>query len=416
MTAFEPRAVCTRCRRPAAVCYCAHLTSIATKTRVVLLQHPRERDMPIGTAHMAHLCLPGSELHVGVKFEGDAAFERALSDPERPAVLLYPGEGATDILASPPAGPVTLIVVDGTWWQAKKLVRSNPALAALPRYAFVAPAPSAYRIRKEPDEAYVSTIEALVHVLGALEGDAARFQPMLRPFEAMIDTQLACESQLRGVRVRHKRGPKPPPPPPLPRSLRGRFGDVVCVVAEANAWPYACAERSHEYPDELLQWLAFRPSTGEVLDVIVKPRNPLAPRTFLHTGLDESVLAEGVELEEALAAFAAFVRPTDVLCSWGRYGTALFVASGGVLPETRVDLRQVARLATKGKVGTLEEFVELLPGLGPIEVPRQPPARTPRGRGGQRLVGVASVAARFFTQIGLEAPASAEHDAPHERP
>nr|MDQ3300003.1 DTW domain-containing protein [Myxococcota bacterium] len=47
-----------RCRRPQVVCYCAALPRIDTSTRVVILQHPRERDMAIGTARMASLCLP----------------------------------------------------------------------------------------------------------------------------------------------------------------------------------------------------------------------------------------------------------------------------------------------------------------------------------------------------------------------
>src|ERR1700722_5104347 len=114
---WQPRAVCPRCRRPASVCYCAHLSSIETKTRVLLLQHPRERDMAIGTARMATLCLPNAELAVGVRWEDSPVLTRALSDPERPAVLLYPGPGAIDVATDPPAGPVTLIVIDGTWSQ-----------------------------------------------------------------------------------------------------------------------------------------------------------------------------------------------------------------------------------------------------------------------------------------------------------
>ena len=144
----EPRATCGTCRRPMSVCYCSHVRPITARTRVVLLQHPKERDMPIGTARMASLCLPGSELHVGVQWEGHAALARALSDPERPAALLYPGPGAVDVLAHPPGHPVTLVVVDGTWWQAKTLVRDNPTLAALPRFAFRPPTPSQYRIRR----------------------------------------------------------------------------------------------------------------------------------------------------------------------------------------------------------------------------------------------------------------------------
>lgn len=132
----EPRAVCSRCRRPESVCYCRHITAIDTSTRILLLQHPRERDVAIGTARIAHMCLPHSEIHVGVKWSDSSALQCALSDKERPAILLYPGEGAKDIVRDPPRGAVTLIVVDGTWWQTKKIVRENPILASLPRYAF----------------------------------------------------------------------------------------------------------------------------------------------------------------------------------------------------------------------------------------------------------------------------------------
>src|SRR5436309_976551 len=91
-TSFEPRPVCARCRRPMRACYCAHLPRIETKTRVVVVQHPRERDVPIGTARMATLCLPNSELHVVTSVASEPALERALSDPSRPAILLSPGE------------------------------------------------------------------------------------------------------------------------------------------------------------------------------------------------------------------------------------------------------------------------------------------------------------------------------------
>ena len=89
-----------RCFRPESVCYCRHLTSIETRTRVVLLQHPRERDVAIGTARMASLCLPQAEIHVGVHWRGTSVLSRALSDPERPAVLLYPEGPSTSSATS----------------------------------------------------------------------------------------------------------------------------------------------------------------------------------------------------------------------------------------------------------------------------------------------------------------------------
>lgn len=383
--AGEPREVCARCRRPVSVCYCRHLTSIETKTRVVLLQHPRERDMPIGTARMASLCLPRSELHVGVHWDSSPELARALSDPERPAVLLYPGEGAIDVAAHPPPGPVTLVVVDGTWWQARKLVRANRELAALPRYAFSPPAPSEYRIRKEPDADYVSTLEALVLVLGVLEGEPARFEALLAPFRAMIDAQLACQRRFASARRRHAKKP-PPRGPRLPAALR-RWDDVVCVAGEANAWPYRARAGTPGYPDELVVWAAHRPATGEAIELRAAPTQPLSPGTPSHVGLSAEALRAGGSLRGVFEAWDAFVRPTDIVCSWGRYATSLFVETGGRLPAARLDLRQVARLQANGKVGTIEGYFASL-GVEAAPVPGP-------GRALERLSKVVSITRRF---------------------
>lgn len=355
------RVVCARCRRPESVCYCRHVTSIETTTRVVLLQHPRERDVPIGTARMAALCLPNAELHVGVRWSGSAALTRALSDPARPPVLLYPGEGAIDVASRPPPNPVTLVVVDGTWWQARKVIRENPELAALPRYTFTPLTPSEYRIRKEPEAACVSTIEALVHVLGVLEGDRERFHALLAPFHAMVDAQVACAQRFHQGRIRHERGPRPPRRR-LPAPLIAHGGHLVCVSGEANAWPYGSNERGARYPEELVQWVAFRPHTGERFEVVKAPRH-LAPRTPMHLRLSRPALESGCTGERLREQWRAFVRDDDVLCSWGTYATTLFAGEGGYLPPLRLDLRQVARVYLSARFGTLDELLVRL-GVG----------------------------------------------------
>src|SRR5262249_13533202 len=140
--------LCPDCERPASVCLCAALVRVPTRTRVVILQHPRESSVPINTARIAERALPSSERHVGVEFAASARVRELLSNPEAPAILLYPGPGARDLLAEPPSGPVTLTVLDGTWWQAQKLFKKNPFLAALPCYSLAPPTPSRYRIRK----------------------------------------------------------------------------------------------------------------------------------------------------------------------------------------------------------------------------------------------------------------------------
>src|SRR6185295_10074093 len=136
-----------------------------------------------------------------------ARLNELLGDPRFPPILLYPAPGARDILREPPVGPVTLVVVDGTWSQAKTVIRDNPILQGLPRYAFETPEPSQYRIRREPRAEYVSTIEALMYVLGVLEGDPPRFRSLLEPLRAMVDAQLACQA------AAPRRGPRQPKQP-----------------------------------------------------------------------------------------------------------------------------------------------------------------------------------------------------------
>jgi DTW domain-containing protein YfiP len=377
------RPTCERCRRPSKVCYCRFVEPIETTTRVVILQHPRERDMAIGTAHMASLCLPGSELHVGVDWQASPELARAISDPDRPAYLLYPGDEARDVFTDPPRGPITLVVVDGTWWQARKLVRVNPVLAALPRIAFAAPEPSEYRIRKEPDEAYVSTIEALAYVLGAVEGDPERFEALKRPFRAMVDAQIAFrEAENHGRHGRFRKKPRTPKAR-VPAFMAEREGDLVAVVAEANAWPIGQRERLPECPDELVQLVAVRVSTGEVFDAIAAPRRALSPTTPSHVEIAREELLAGGPLDELLTAWRAFVRPRDVLVGWGPYGLGLMMRSACAIPGLRVDARVLVRDLERKRMGSL---VETMGALG-IEAG----APLARGRGGRRLAELAAV-------------------------
>ena len=382
------REVCERCRRPRTVCYCAALPRIETATRVVILQHPRERDVAIGTARMASLALPSAELHVGVHWGAHPALARALSDPARPPILLYPGPGATDILRSPPTGPVTLVVVDGTWSQAKNVVRDNPLLRALPRYAFNAPEPSEYRIRREPSDECTSTIEALMHVLGALEGDPARFRALLDPFRAMVDAQLACQARAPQPR---QRTPRPPGPPrhPLPADALAAAEALVCVVAEANAWSYASGP-DHP-PDELVHWVAHRVVSGETFDVIAAPAHPLSPSTPFHTGLSAERLRAGVPRAALLDAFAAFARPGDRVCAWGHYGPGLFTLAGGALSEPPIDVRAAAQRFTSRKFGSLEDYAAT---IGP------PPPPVAAGRAGLRVALLAQILRAWIESPG----------------
>jgi DTW domain-containing protein YfiP len=335
--------------------------------RILILQHPREREVGIGTARMAHLALPGSILRVGVDFSRDPVVSETLEG----AALLFP-EGAS---RSPDEAPRTLVVVDGTWPQARSLVKKNPFLQTLPRIGFQPRQPSQYRIRREPAEFCVSTIEALAEVLRILEGRS--FDALLDPFRVMVDKQEWYRTEVRASRhqVREKKQRRPG----LQARMTAAWPRLLCVQGEANAWPMHDPARQDP---ELVHFTAFRPATGERYEAVIAPRRPLAPLTPFHIGLDAERLRAGVSVGEWQRSWSRFVRSDDVLVQWGRFYSRLAAAEGLALPQARIDLRgELSQL--RGRGGTLEECGERLAAM--------PEAPLFDGRAGRRLAALASL-------------------------
>ena len=184
-----PRPQCPRCTRPIERCLCALIPCLASRTRVLILQHPSEIRHALNTARLAALGLSNAELLVGEVFESLAAL---LQQPGYRTCLLFPGEQAQALLAFAEQHselPLLLVVPDGTWRKARKMLHLNPLLAALPRVVLPAGLQSRYRLRKAPMPGALSTIEAIVTALNTVEAPAC-FDALLKPFEVLIEGQI----------------------------------------------------------------------------------------------------------------------------------------------------------------------------------------------------------------------------------
>ena len=280
--------------------------------------------MPVSTCRLAHLSLPNSEMHVGLRAEGSARLEALVREPG--TMVLFPGPAAIDVRALP-APPRTLIVVDGTWINARKAVERSPLLAALPRVGFTRAQPSNYRIRKEPAAHCLSTIEAVAHVLEELEDAPGRFTPMLGSFDHMVELQLAyIREAARGtVTRRYKRTDRVP----VPDRLRALGDRLVVVFAEGRA------------PAQLHEWAAIRPGTGERFEA----RLP------------------GETLGDAGARWHQFARPGDVPSTWGRFSVDLLRGVGIQIGE-HLDLKRLISNFLHARLGGVEHLARSLgPGL-----------------------------------------------------
>jgi len=183
------RPQCPRCLRPQTHCLCPLIPSLDSRTRVLLLQHPSEVNHALNTARLAALGLNNAELIVGEVFED---LPRLLNRPGYRARLLFPADDAQPMQAYAASDePLLLVVPDGTWRKARKMLHLNPLLAALPRVTLAEGGVSRYRLRKAPEPGALSTIEAIVQALQTLEAPAS-FEPLLKPFEALIEGQIAA--------------------------------------------------------------------------------------------------------------------------------------------------------------------------------------------------------------------------------
>ncbi|HYH65518.1 MAG TPA: tRNA-uridine aminocarboxypropyltransferase [Urbifossiella sp.] len=189
---------CPGCRLPGWLCVCADAPQITTRTPLVLVVHVHDLGRSSNTVRLLALAVRGAAIvrHGSFPAPADpAAHVPAGTTP----VVLFPGHGATpltpELVASLPSPPA-LVVPDGNWKQASRMVKRLPLLAgavkvALPARAFAGPA-----LRRNRARHHMSTFEAVAQALAVLEGDATAW-PLLDFYRRATDRMLLARGKLR---------------------------------------------------------------------------------------------------------------------------------------------------------------------------------------------------------------------------
>ncbi|MES2605339.1 MAG: tRNA-uridine aminocarboxypropyltransferase [Pseudomonadota bacterium] len=185
---------CERCELPLAACLCAALpvAPIANQWPVHILQHKQERTHALNTARIAMLGLQQCQLHAVSDAPVETTLSVAVVASLASALLIYPGTDSTDVshLRLDDVVGRPLLLLDASWRKSRRLLLGSSWLQQLPRISVALPTPSRYRIRREPQPGYCSSLEALCHVLGTLEGDHARYAPLLAAMDLMVEQQI----------------------------------------------------------------------------------------------------------------------------------------------------------------------------------------------------------------------------------
>jgi DTW domain-containing protein YfiP len=197
---------CPRCGKPLPLCICDSVDPVANRIEVLILQHPQEQDRALGTARLAAYQLQNATHRIGLSWPSlSKALGREVYDPQRWAVL-YLGSArladlATDrdVVAIDRKGEIEdgqrailkdiegVVLLDGTWSQAKALWWRNAWMLKCRRIILGPAHPSRYgKLRKEPRRDGLSTIEAAGMALARLEGRPAIAAALDATFERML--------------------------------------------------------------------------------------------------------------------------------------------------------------------------------------------------------------------------------------
>jgi DTW domain-containing protein YfiP len=191
---------CAVCRYPRFVCVCGLSPRVTTATRVVVMLHAREAPRFSNTGRFAPLALTNAEVRVHGR-ERVAAPVQGIDWTSPSTLVLYPGaRPLTAELARALPGPATLVVPDGNWGQARHMMRRIPELGRARAVSLPGPFAEARRMRKNHDEDRMSTFEAIVLALSALEGEAVA-APLFDFYRRAADRMLMLRGKISGAEV-----------------------------------------------------------------------------------------------------------------------------------------------------------------------------------------------------------------------
>ena len=208
ITAQLGRETCWNCYRAQNLCLCSEIKPFETEPLIVLLIHPKEFRKTVGTARLVRLSILNSRSWIGhgADFDSNPGFQSLVSDPTLFPMVLYPGPSSLNLSVLgegelkthlPQNRRLAIFVIDGTWFCARKMIRTSKILSQLPQITFDFKTESAYGFRKQPKAFCLSTLEAVFELienlnqkgLGKVFPESAHHQ-MKQGFQALVKSQV----------------------------------------------------------------------------------------------------------------------------------------------------------------------------------------------------------------------------------
>ena len=205
LDAESQQAECPRCGKLLSLCVCDGISTIDNEIALLILQHPQEQDKTLGTARLTALHFKDATLKIGLSWASLAKALGRPADPQRWAILYLGSVRAAaldpdaEIIAVDRKGEAEdrqqailkslqgVVLLDGSWSQAKALWWRNPWMLKCRRIILNPSRPSRYgRLRREPRSDGLSTIESAAMLLSRLERRAEIETTLLASFDRLL--------------------------------------------------------------------------------------------------------------------------------------------------------------------------------------------------------------------------------------
>ncbi len=186
---------CKTCLMRHEKCLCAYLATLRSEIQceipVRIIMHYKEIRLPTNTGRLAKQLLPNCEVWLRGQRDDTTPWNDLINELTNP-IFLYPSKKAK-ILTMEEAEKlpknITLVLPDGNWRQAQKVGQRIEALRDIPHFILEEGAKSQYRLRNEPREGGLATIEAMARALGILESPKLQEQ-LEAAFHLMVNRVL----------------------------------------------------------------------------------------------------------------------------------------------------------------------------------------------------------------------------------
>ncbi|MBE0459564.1 tRNA-uridine aminocarboxypropyltransferase [Pseudoalteromonas prydzensis] len=186
---------CEQCLIAKHYCICDGVEQAECDAAVCMLMYHNESFKPSNTGRLIAEIVPDNHAFRWDRTEPDAKLLALLSDPQYQPMVIFPATDVedatrviTDVQEQPNKRPL-FIFLDGTWREAKKMIRKSPYLDSLPVLSITAEKLSDYRLRVAPHAHQLGTAEVAIMVL-ALAGEADAATKLEQHFMKFRDAYL----------------------------------------------------------------------------------------------------------------------------------------------------------------------------------------------------------------------------------